>query len=298
MSEPGLNPPETRTELPVGVIEPGADYDEWCAAEMKRTIGLPDVINPGQFDFQFMFDPGSGPQFQWISFDWDGSSAEADWIEDYGDDNAGASPGSGATVYGWASWLIGDGVLVAYYSDDMEMLNAELLPCAIPTDDPHSWVELGRAIMRSLMTASTPAGDPEAASAYREDDGLFDDAPDEIEPGQFSFNFAYDSDSETDRQQISFTWDGDRTVKWVQDIGNGPGLTPGSSAPVNGRAFWRFGAAIIAYTSDDMGMQGWARVPGIEPYDRNSWVKLARAICAAISEDYEHFPGMTGEQYS
>jgi len=46
-----------------------------------------------------------------------------------------------------------------------------------------------------------------------------------------------------------------------------------------------------------MGMKAWARVPGIEPYDRKSWVKLARVICAAISEDYGHFPGMTGEQY-
>jgi len=297
MSEPGLDRPELRTEFPVGVIEPGADYDEWCAAEMKRTIGLPEVINPGQFEFQFMFDPGSGPQFQWISFNWDGSSTEADWTEDYGDDNAGASPGSGAMVFGWASWHNGDGVLIAYYSAEMEMLNAELVQCAVPTDDPQSWVELGRAIMRSLMTASTPAGDPEDASAYGEDDELFDDAPDEIEPGQFSFNFASDSDSDADRQQISFTWDGDRTAKWVQDIGDGPGLTPGSSAPVHGWASWRYGGAIIAYTSRDMGVEGWARVPRIDPYDRKSWVKLARAICAAISEDYEDFPGMTGEQY-
>ena len=279
------------------MIEPEADYDKWYAAEMQRTVDLPDVIKPGQFDFQFMFDPGSGPQFQWISFDWDGSSTEADWIEDYGDDNAGASPGSGATVYGWASWLIGVGVLVAYYSDEMEMLNADLLPCAAPTDDPHSWVELGRAIMRSLMTASTPPNESESASASAQDDELFDDAPDDIVPGEFGFNFAYDSDSDTDREKISFTWGGDRTAKWVQDIGNGPGLTPASSAPVHGWASWHYGAAIIAYASDDLGMKGWSRVPGIEPYDRKSWVKLARAICAAISEDYGRLPGMTGEQY-
>ena len=135
------------------------------------------------------------------------------------------------------------------------------------------------------------------ACAAGDDLELFDDAPDEIEPGQFGFNFAYDSDSDTDREKISFTWGGDRTAKWVQDIGNGPGLTPASSASVSGRAFWRYGAAVIAYTSDDMGMKGWARIPGSEPYDRKSWVKLARAICAAISEDYGHFPGMTGEQY-
>ena len=191
---------------------------------MQRTVGLPEVINPGQFDFQFMFDPGSGPQFQGISFEWDGSSTEADWSEDYGDNNAGASPGSGAIVYGWASWLIDGGVLVAYYSDEMEVEKAERVRCAAPTDDPQSWIELGRAIMRSLMTAVLPPDEPEHASLSAYDDELFDDATDDFDPGQFGFNFAYNSDSETDREKISFTWGGDRTAKWVQDIGNGPGL--------------------------------------------------------------------------
>jgi hypothetical protein len=279
------------------MLNSAADYEEWYAAEMKKTIGLPDVINPGQFDFQFMFDPGSGPQLQWISFNWDGSSTDADWIEDYGDDNAGASMASGATVYGWATWLIGDGVLVAYYSDDMEVEKAERVSCAPPTNDPQSWIELGRAIMRSLVTAVLPPNEPENHSMCDQDDELFDDAPDEIEPGGFGFNFAYDSDSNTDREHISFTWDGDRTAKWVQDIGNSPGLTVASSAPVHGWASWRYGAAIIAYASQDMGIEGWARVPGIELYDRKSWVKLARSIVAAIAEDYGHVPGMSGEQY-
>lgn len=272
-----------------------ADDDASYAVEIEKTTDLPDVIEPGTFDLQFMFDPGSGPQLQWISFTWDGSSSEADWIQDYGD-NTGAFPMSSAPAYGWASWLHDDGVLIAYYSDELEVEKAERVSCSAPTEDPQSWIELGRAIVRSLMTAVLPPTELEAQWASGDDD-LFDDAPDEIEPGHFGFVFAYNADCDGDRQQISFIWDGGVSAKWVQDIADGPGLSPACSAPAYGWASWRFGAAIIAYQSDDMGIEGWARAPGIVPEDSRGWVRLARAIGAAISGDYRSVPGMTGEQY-
>ena len=90
-----------------------------------------------------------------------------------------------------------------------------------------------------------------------------------------------------------------RTRSGLQDI-SGADLSPASSAPVSGWASWLNGAAVLLlYYSNDMGIEGWARVPGVAPTedDPKSWVELARAIVAAIAEDYTYRPGMSGQRF-
>jgi hypothetical protein len=66
-------------------------------------------------------------------------------------------------------------------------------------------------------------------------------------------------------------------------------------------ASWLNGdAVLLLYYSIDMGFEGWARVPGVAPNEDEpkSWVRLGRAIVAAIAEDYTYLPGMRGQQFS
>lgn len=68
---------------------------------------------------------------------------------------------------------------------------------------------------------------------------------------------------------------------------------------VYGWASWFIGdAVLLLYYSGDMGIEGWARLPGVAPVNGpESWLKLAQAIVAAIREDYSYLPGMSGQQF-
>ena len=77
MTEPQLPGTESNKEPAV---------DEAADDERDTTHGLPDVIEPGDFDFTFKVDTGDGePTSYWVSFSWEGLT-HADWLQDIGDD--------------------------------------------------------------------------------------------------------------------------------------------------------------------------------------------------------------------
>ncbi|MGW4579041.1 hypothetical protein ACWELP_10125 [Rhodococcus aetherivorans] len=82
----------------------------------------------------------------------------------------------------------------------------------------------GRTV--ALEEAIAQAGDERSATL-----GL----PTEIEPGQFTFTFMFDTGDGVSAQDITFTWDGGRWATWSQDLSEHEGdLSPGSSAPAYG----------------------------------------------------------------
>jgi hypothetical protein len=145
-----------------------------------------------------------------------------------------------------------------------------------------------------------PENDPIPVVDEADDDSeSYEDLADAIGYGRFEFEFPYDPGG-GNPQWISFSWGGGTHAEWEQDIGSA-GISPASSAPVYGWASWLNGNdVLLAYYSPDMGFEGWARVPGVAPDedDPKSWVKLGRAIVAAIYGDYTHLPGMSGEHFS
>jgi hypothetical protein len=164
--------------------------------------------------------------------------------------------------------------------------------------------DTSRVICDSVLMEGSP-GNPQNESKPLLDDAddpsdeSYEDLADAIGPGRFEFEFPYYPDGGTP-QWISFSWDGGTHAEWEQDIGGGAGLSPASSAPVYGWASWLNGNdVLLMYYSPDMGSEGWARVPGVAPDedDPKSWVKLGRAIVAAIYGDYTQWPGMSGEHY-
>ena len=86
----------------------------------------------------------------------------------------------------------------------------------------------------------------------------------------------------------SFTWDGQHTAEWWQDISSvNDGLSPASSSPARGIASWPDGDdVLLTYTWDDLGMQGHDRLPGAAPTsggpdgskDPQLWVDFADAL--------------------
>jgi hypothetical protein len=85
----------------------------------------------------------------------------------------------------------------------------------------------------------------------------------------------------------SFTWDGQHTAEWWQDISSVNDLSPGSSSPARGIASWPDGSdVLLTYTWDDLGMQGHDRLPGVAPTsggpdgskDPRLWVDFADAL--------------------
>jgi hypothetical protein len=139
MTEPQYPEAQPKDE-PESVVDNADDYDE-------SYENLAEQIESGRFQFDFDYYPeGGGPQ--WISSRWDGGT-RADWEQDIGG-SADLSPASSAPVYGWASWLNGEDVLLAYYSTDMGFEGWARVPGVAPTDDPKSWVELGRAIVAAI----------------------------------------------------------------------------------------------------------------------------------------------------
>ena len=121
--------------------------------------------------------------------------------------------------------------------------------------------------------------------------------PSKIASGEFRFTYVTDpwGTGDTVAQDIELRWDGGMTAAWRQDVSEHEETSPGSSAPVSGWASWRNGRdLLLAYVSDDLEMEGWARVPGAAPTiddgvldgdsevlsDPRRWLRLARTITA------------------
>jgi hypothetical protein len=65
---------------------------------------------------------------------------------------------------------------------------------------------------------------------------------------------------------ISFTWDGQHTAEWWQDISSVNDLSPGSSSPSWGIASWPDADdVLLTYTWDDLEMQGHDLLPVAAP---------------------------------
>jgi hypothetical protein len=138
--------------------------------------------------------------------------------------------------------------------------------------------------------------------------------PDRVEPGVFGFTYMADpwQSGELVAQEIQFDWRGESWATWTQDISGDEAISPGSSAPVVGWASWRNGSdLLVAFSSEDLETDGWARLPGAAPtsgadgddHDEDDvlgeparWLSLARVITAIVYE--QDLPGATGERFS
>lgn len=156
----------------------------------------------------------------------------------------------------------------------------------------------GRTV--ALEEAIADAGDERFATL-----GL----PDEIASGELRFTFMFDTGDGFCAQDITFAWDGGSWVTWSQDISEHEGdLSAGSSAPpAYGWACWRNGTdLLLAYTWPEVGIDGWAHIPGGAPGDDDedpeealhepqAWVELARAIVSVLYGNES--PSRTGHTY-
>ncbi|MGW5322536.1 hypothetical protein [Rhodococcus pyridinivorans] len=119
--------------------------------------------------------------------------------------------------------------------------------------------------------------------------------------GKLSFTFMFDDGNGFCAQDITFDWDGGAWTTWSQDISEHEGdLSPGSSAPAYGWASWLNRTdLILAYVWPDLGIQGWAHVPGGAPDDYDddpqAWVELARTIVSVLYGN--ETPRRTGQTY-
>lgn len=167
----------------------------------------------------------------------------------------------------------------------------------------------------ALIEAIAAAPDEMAASI-----GL----PNRVERGEFAFTYMADpwGNNEPLAIDVEFEWSGGRTANWTRDISIHEAVTPASSAPVHGWASWLNGTdLLLAFSSEDLEMEGWARVPGRAPTanrdgdeddedeadeeqgdddeemlaDPARWIAMARTIESVISD--VELPGMTGERY-
>ncbi|MDH6291900.1 hypothetical protein [Rhodococcus opacus] len=133
--------------------------------------------------------------------------------------------------------------------------------------------------------------------------------PEQIDPGDIKFTFMFDGGDGPQAEDIRFTWDGGCWTTWSQDISDHEGnLSPASSAPVWGWASWRNGAdLLLAYTWPDLGVDGWAHIPGGAPgrdltdedqdamSEPQTWVELGRTIISVLREG--ELPPHTGRTY-
>lgn len=124
--------------------------------------GLPAIILPGEFGFEYLVDFDGDQQWQEIRFRWDGGRT-ATWREDISS-SEGISPMSTAPSVGWASWLNGADLLIAYANAEGGFEAWARIPGGAPTadaedhwtdDDLHSnparWLALARTISRAVM---------------------------------------------------------------------------------------------------------------------------------------------------
>jgi hypothetical protein len=152
MTDPQM--PGTGPQQDPAVYEANDELDE-----AEELLGLSDVIEPGDFTITVESNVAGGELTPYeVSFSWDGAT-HANWIQDIGV-SPGHSPASSAPVYGWASWLNGDDVVLAYYSYDIEIEGCVRIPGAAPgrpqkdsdaaTASPRAWLEFARTIVEEI----------------------------------------------------------------------------------------------------------------------------------------------------
>src|SRR5271156_162630 len=99
------------------------------------------------------------------------------------------------------------------------------------------------------------------------DEDPVDQLPAVIEPGSIEFTLWTSAlGGDPVAHDISFTWDGQHTAEWDEDISTLNDLSPGSSSPVWGIVSWPDGSdVLLTYTWTDFEMQGHDRLPGAAP---------------------------------
>jgi hypothetical protein len=155
-----MNDTNRRSIGGIGERTPRLENAIAAAANAKDvTIGLPDTVTPGRLAFTYMADPwGSAElQAQDIRFDWDGGRMVT-WTEDISADEA-ISPGSSSPTHGWASWVNGEDLFLAYANPDNEFEGWARIQGAAPIagaagqqddeailSDQQRWLKLARLI--------------------------------------------------------------------------------------------------------------------------------------------------------
>jgi hypothetical protein len=165
---------EYMTQPPVSSFaEPGArtralqQAIDQAGDERSATLGVTDSVEPGDFEFTFMFRAEAEGDF--VAFDisiiWDGGS-HATWSLDISEHEA-ISMASSAPIYGCASWRNGDDLLLAYQSDDfLEVEGWARVPGAAPgcghkdlaaaLAESQTWIHFARTITAVVQEVELP----------------------------------------------------------------------------------------------------------------------------------------------
>lgn len=122
---------------------------------------LPDEIEPGEFVLTFIQDVYGERTPMEIHFTWDETST-ATWWCDIWEGAPGLSPGSSAPAHGWASWLNGQDVLIAFTWRDVGVDGWAHIEGGAPGGDEQddyalfeteTWIEFGK---RSWQPSTAP----------------------------------------------------------------------------------------------------------------------------------------------
>ncbi len=149
-------------------------YDEAVGASrqylLRRITGgsnsppvvLPAEIEPGEFELTFMVDSYGESTPMEIHFTWDETST-ANWWCDIWEGAPDLSPGSSAPAHGWASWLNGQDVLIAFTWPDVGVDGWAHIKGGAPGNgdfdalfEEETWVEFGKKILAAVHGSSLP----------------------------------------------------------------------------------------------------------------------------------------------
>jgi hypothetical protein len=120
---------------------------------------LPDKIEPGDFKLVFMDDEVTGePEATEVRFSWDGGTAATFRCDAWDNpvDPSFVIEINSSPVYGLASWINGEDLLIAFSSPNAEEEGWTRIPGAAPASDledpdsamfePATWIELAKKI--------------------------------------------------------------------------------------------------------------------------------------------------------
>jgi hypothetical protein len=121
----------------------------------------PDEIEPGEFDLNFTADSYGEATPMEMHFKWENEATTATFWQDIWADAPGLSPGSSAPAYGWASWLNGKDVLIAFTWPDVGVDGWAHIEGGAPGDydalfETETWVEFGRKIVAAVHGSPLP----------------------------------------------------------------------------------------------------------------------------------------------
>jgi hypothetical protein len=103
-----------------------------------QPFDLPDRIEPGEFELAFMYDEATGkPEAMKIQFTWveDTTATFRYDAWESPDDPSFVFEINSSPVYGWASWINGEDVLIAFTCPDAEEEGWARIPGGAPVGD-------------------------------------------------------------------------------------------------------------------------------------------------------------------